>query len=136
MLCPSCHTENRDNARFCKKCGLHFNDEQSAQALPEQIAGVVKPPEAQPEPASPPVPPEAAAPQEVPTETQGINGNSDVEDISQAPTQFLTHQQMMEYHKHKWEQDLEREKWGAKSSTQTRAHDIADQPTMYYGTGQ
>lgn len=21
MLCPSCHTLNRDNARFCKGCG-------------------------------------------------------------------------------------------------------------------
>jgi serine/threonine protein phosphatase PrpC len=24
MLCPSCHTPNRDNAKFCKKCGLSF----------------------------------------------------------------------------------------------------------------
>jgi serine/threonine protein phosphatase PrpC len=24
MLCPSCHTPNRDNAKFCKKCGLPF----------------------------------------------------------------------------------------------------------------
>jgi serine/threonine protein phosphatase PrpC len=24
MFCPSCHTPNRDNAKFCKKCGLPF----------------------------------------------------------------------------------------------------------------
>lgn len=135
MLCPSCHTENRDNARFCKKCGLHFNDEQSAQALPEQPAETASA-AAQNQPSGSPVPPEASAPQAGSVAAQGINGNSDIEDISQAPTQFLTHQQMLEYHKHKWEQDLERERHTTKSSIQTQAHDIADQPTMYYGMGQ
>jgi serine/threonine protein phosphatase PrpC len=27
MFCPSCHTPNRDNAKFCKKCGLPFVSE-------------------------------------------------------------------------------------------------------------
>lgn len=134
MLCPSCHTENRDNARFCKKCGLHFNDDQFAQALPEQPAEMAKPIDAQP--ASSPAPSEASSPQVGSTAAQSINGNSSIDDISQAPTQFLTPQRMIEYHRQKWEQDLEREKHSTHASTQTQAQDIADMPTRQYIAGQ
>src|SRR5690349_24394995 len=120
MLCPSCHTENRDNARFCKKCGLHFNDEQSAQTVPEQPAETARTTDAQP--ASSPVPPEPSAPQAGSTAAQGINGNNAVEDISQAPTQFLTPQRMIEYHKHRWEQEMQ----ASKASAQMPAQDIAE----------
>ena len=27
MLCPSCNTPNRDDAKFCKKCGHSFHAE-------------------------------------------------------------------------------------------------------------
>jgi serine/threonine protein phosphatase PrpC len=136
MLCPSCHTENRDNARFCKVCGLPLKDEQSAQALPEQQPAGTSDSAARSQPGSPSVPSEAASSQAGSTPAQAINGNNSIEDISQAPTQLLTPQRMIEYHKHKWEQDLEREKQTSKASTQTRTQDIADQPTIQYMQGQ
>src|SRR5579859_7144662 len=41
MLCPSCHTLNRDNARFCKKCGMSFPSE-SVETSPPEAAGPLK----------------------------------------------------------------------------------------------
>jgi serine/threonine protein phosphatase PrpC len=114
---------------------LHFNDEQSAQVLPEQPAGTTNA-AASTQPATSSVPAEVAAPQSGSTAEQNINGNNVIDDISQAPTQFLTHQRMMEYHKHKWEQDLEREKQTRKIYSQTEAQDIAEQPTRQYIAGQ
>jgi serine/threonine protein phosphatase PrpC len=136
MLCPSCHTENRANARFCKGCGLPLNDKQSAltnQALPEQpvaMSAEVVPAQS----ADQTVPSDVSSPQAGSTPVQGINGNSSGEDISQAPTQFLTPQRMHEYHKHKWEQDLAREQQPTQATTQTQAQEqhIADQPTIHY----
>jgi serine/threonine protein phosphatase PrpC len=63
---------------------------------------------------------------------QGINGNNTIEDISQAPTQFLTPQRMIEYQRHKWEQEREREKQTRKLYGQSQARDVADQPTIHY----
>src|ERR1700694_2004746 len=41
MLCPRCHAVNRDNARFCKTCGMHFTAEQmAAQAEAQQPVAV------------------------------------------------------------------------------------------------
>jgi serine/threonine protein phosphatase PrpC len=134
MLCPSCHTENRDNARFCKKCGLPLNDEQSAQALPEQTAGTTSPeaPTQLTPPSSPSVSTETVEQQTGPAPEQGSNGNNTIDDISQAPTQLLTPERMMEYHRQKWEHDQPQDKQTSQTYTQTPSQDIADQPTIHY----
>ena len=36
MICPSCHTENRDGAKFCDECGAKL-----PRAAFEQIEGAV-----------------------------------------------------------------------------------------------
>ncbi len=75
MICPSCDTPNRDDAKFCKRCGHAFQTPEPAVA---ETAPVNQP---------------AAATQ----------GNS-AEDISQAPTQIITPQQMLAFHAHRWQQ--------------------------------
>ncbi|TMD56912.1 MAG: zinc-ribbon domain-containing protein [Chloroflexi bacterium] len=33
MLCPSCNTSNRDDAKFCKSCGRSFSVSQPEDAI-------------------------------------------------------------------------------------------------------
>lgn len=33
MFCPECGTENRSNARFCKGCGLRFDDDEATETV-------------------------------------------------------------------------------------------------------
>src|SRR5438067_3302072 len=112
MFCPSCNAPNRDDAKFCKKCGQPLHVE--ATKIPE--AAVVS---------------QVSAP----TQEQ-----MDVEDISSAPTQIISPQQMVEYHNRRWQQELEREQTvQAQQSTSAPAvppaanepaQDIADMPTV------
>lgn len=88
MVCPSCDTQNRDDAKFCKKCGHPFHTESSA------AIEVTAAPEASQAPASAPV---STGPANV------------AEDISLAPTQILTGEQMMAYHRRRWEREAEAE---------------------------
>ena len=131
MLCPSCHTQNRDNARFCKGCGLPLNGEQPApmdQASSEQTAGTASDTAHVQQASSvtaPPLPISAAT-------AQSSNGNHTDEDVSQAPTQFLTQEQMHTYHKRKWEQDLAHEQQASSASGHPAAQDIAEQSTILY----
>ncbi len=120
MLCPTCNTPNRDDAKFCKKCGHSFHTEvvntldtggqanipsASGEAPLEQMAAAVANP-AYPEPA--------------------------------------THEQMMAYHSRRWQQEEEREQAttgiadmptlistpGPADSQGQQAQDIADMPTV------
>lgn len=123
MLCPSCHTPNRDNARFCKRCGLSFtapsegngqseNAEQVQTAAPD-AAMVAQQPAQQAVEADQNVG-QTSAPLEI----------ESVEDISLAPTQILTPQQMMAYHARRWQQELDQQQQPSGSAV-----DIADMPT-------
>src|SRR5579875_1396029 len=139
MLCPSCHTENRENARFCKGCGRPLT---AAQAQPQaesaRPSAVATAEAAQPQSASPvpsPTPieveattPETAQAEAVATEGQQVqtqaqepgtaNGSeATVEDISQAPTLVLTPEEMASYRSRHW------------SSEVAQTVDIEDQPT-------
>ncbi len=125
MLCPSCHTPNRDNARFCKRCGLSFTapggeaGQTEAAGQPQSsspVAPVMTQEQPQPSPADQPLA-QTHAPMEIEPE--------DVEDISLAPTQILTPQQMMAYHARRWQQELEQQQ-----RQSGNAVDIADMPTM------
>jgi serine/threonine protein phosphatase PrpC len=138
MLCPSCYTPNRENARFCKVCG-HRLDEgiqtETAPTDPAQSPSVQEPPagadnniaplqqqfdQATQQQAPPPPPAEA---QDNETWPSG--------DLSQAPTQILTPQEMMKYHKKQWGM-AERQN----QPNGTQQHDIADMPTVAYPSNQ
>lgn len=142
MLCPSCHTENRENARFCKGCGRPLTAAQaqpqaesvrpSAVATTTATAEAVLPQSASPVPSPTPIEVEATIPetvhaeavategQQVQTQAQepGTANGSDaaIEDITQAPTLVLTPEEMASYRSRHW-------------SEVAQTVDIEDQPT-------
>ena len=95
MLCPSCNTPNRDDAKFCKKCG------QSLHIGAPQV-------------------PEVAAVSQVSTPVQE---HMDAEDPSVTPTQIISPQKMLEFHNRRWQQELEREQTTATPKSKVAASD-------------
>src|SRR5215469_1709411 len=126
MLCPTCNTPNRDDAKFCKKCGHSFHTEAANTLASGEQAGTL--------PAGGEVPLDqtvaaTASPayleSAVVTQTSEAPANDQLQveamsDVSQAPTLILTPEQMMAYHSRRWQQEVERE----------QAADIADMPTL------
>ncbi len=102
MLCPSCDTPNRDDAKFCKKCGHSFHVE-AAQV------------------------PQVAAVSQVPTPVQE---QMDADDLSSAPTQIISPQKMLEIHSRRWQQELEREQTTAAEQIDATASEEEDIPTQ------
>lgn len=141
MLCPSCHTENRENARFCKGCGRSLVAEQqptesaastestTTSSAPTATAEVSPPPTASSTAPTAPATPTQVSEQAEPVATHepaATNGsNAPMDDISLAPTQILTPAEMGAYHAHRWQQEAGNETTDAES-----AADIADQPTI------
>ncbi|GHO75282.1 hypothetical protein KSD_30530 [Ktedonobacter sp. SOSP1-85] len=137
MLCPSCHTSNRANAKFCKGCG---------QVLPAEPAQEVAAPEAAPTPSDSPLdekqatangsapPSQEASSSPAPEEDEDqfievvASGPASEEDLSQAPTQILSPEKMVEYQSRRWQQELERDHQG--QAQPSHEGDIADAPTM------
>ena len=136
MLCPLCHTRNRDNAKFCKGCGQLLAVEtvaggQAAQSI-ETLQGAI--------PSSPHQPSDAyrsAQPARV-----GQRPSLDPNDPSFAPTEILTPEQMAEFQAQRRQRGLEperaeKEAWDqsylseqANSSGAATASDIANAPTI------
>ncbi len=130
MVCPSCNTQNRDDAKFCKKCGYPFHPA-GTEAAPAQAAQSPAPVTASEAPASV------------------------TEDISLAPTQILTPEQMMAIQRRRWERELEEQQaqqqqdagaasanGDVKASSSAEAPDnqskpdISDMPTMLINPAQ
>ncbi len=163
MLCPKCSTPNRENAKFCKVCGYSFpgeNVSSSSQPAPAS------------EPAQQEVGITNGAGVENSTggspdalnvvETQGADGAIEVvaqpeatpvvhvadapeDDISFAPTQILTQQDMMALQARRWHHDAEQsaatavpnaevhspiEPQSHSSDATTATTDVSDMPTI------
>lgn len=115
MTCPSCNTSNRDDAKFCKKCGHSFHTEAEAAT-----AAVGQPAMAKQEGGG--------------AGGTGSAGGADY-DISLAPTQVITPQQMMALHSQRWQAEQETsEASNASSATNGPeipvAEDESDMPTL------
>jgi serine/threonine protein phosphatase PrpC len=136
MLCPLCHTLNRDNAKFCKGCGQLLAVEtvaggQATQSA-ETLQGVM--------PSSSPQPSDTYGSAQPPGADQ--QPTLDANDLSFAPTEIFTPEQMAEFQARRWQRDLEHEQaekdtWGqthpseqANNSGVHPASDIADAPTI------
>ncbi len=138
MLCPSCHTLNRDGARFCKSCGMSFPQEHKDAAMP--VAAMPTPSGASAEATTTPSLSTAPAPEpEIaqsstaqPLPQEQSQADSTIEDITQAPTLLLSPEEMMAYHTKRWQQEISREQGGTTQDTPTSvtASEIADQPTQ------
>ncbi len=118
MLCPKCNTQNRDNARFCKVCGYSFTPEDIAANHPVCVsasdtqtatnvhdtsvatntASAVGTQEAQAI--------EVVAQPETLASAQPIQDTTLPEDdVSLAPTQILSPQEMMAFQARRWQQE-------------------------------
>src|SRR5947209_5256470 len=90
MICPSCDTLNRDDAKFCKKCGHPFH---TADAKTPEVSAVSQ---------------VAVASEE------SLNG---ADDPSLAPTQIISPQQMLAFHANRWQRDMELDQSGPLEQT-------------------
>src|SRR5712691_4012796 len=94
MICPTCNTENRDDAKFCKVCGRSLvtaTVAASAQHAPAEAAPVSAPE------------PVADAFQHIPQTP--IEARE--EDISQEPTLIISPEKMMAFHQRAWRDGAE-----------------------------
>src|SRR5579859_2678660 len=80
MICPTCNTANRDDAKFCKVCGRSLATA-AVSASGGHTPSAVATPAQEVEPA--------------PVEAH-------VEDISQEPTLIISPEQMVAYHQRRW----------------------------------
>jgi serine/threonine protein phosphatase PrpC/rRNA maturation endonuclease Nob1 len=148
MLCPTCNTPNRDDAKFCKKCGHSFQTEATntlaaaGQADTSPAAGEA--PLEQTAAANPAYPEPAVATQISETPANDQVQAQAMSDISQAPTLILTPEQMMAYHSRRWQQEEEQEQAasgiadlpalistpGPADSQGEQVQDVADMPTV------
>ncbi len=136
MLCPSCHTHNRDNAKYCKVCGhLLMGETEAGQPEGTEQSAPTTPAQA-PENSAPPTPAantdhERIASQVVAENAETTNtpeaGDDASEDLSQAPTQILTPDRMYAYHSQLWQKELERQKHEGAAQ---QYNDVADAPTL------
>lgn len=84
MICPTCNTANRDDAKFCKVCGRSL-----ATAAVAASSGYTPPATPAPAPEIEPAP----AP---------VESNEEEHDISEEPTLIISPEQMMAYHQRLW----------------------------------
>lgn len=108
MLCPSCNTPNRDDAKFCKGCGHPLHAQQAAPA--EAAAADYAPATSVATQEAPgPVPDTPVAAQEAMEPVPAQMGAGEEEDVSMIPTLILTPEKMAAYHSRRWQQDQQAE---------------------------
>ena len=126
MLCPKCNTHNRDNAKFCKVCGYSFTaediaasssdpvhdaDTQSASATQVAEASTSSINEVAPASTSSinEAPPQEAQAVEVVVQPEPVASAQPAtlpeDDISLAPTQILSPQEMVAFQARRWQQE-------------------------------
>jgi serine/threonine protein phosphatase PrpC len=94
MICPTCNTANRDDAKFCKVCGRSLATATVAASTGHVPAGAG--------PTSP-IEPGSDAIQHIPQ----TPAEAREEDISQEPTLIISPEKMIAYHQRLWQDAVE-----------------------------
>src|SRR5436305_1583375 len=97
MLCPLCHTLNRDNAKFCKGCGQLLAVETVAGGQATQSAETLQ----DVMPSSSPQPSDTYGSAQPAGAGQQLT--LDPNDLSLAPTEIFTPEQMAEFQARRWQ---------------------------------
>jgi serine/threonine protein phosphatase PrpC len=105
MICPSCNTPNRDDAKFCKKCGQAIHSEANVASEAARISSTPAP---------------------------GQENIIAADDISFAPTQIISPQQMIAFHAGRWQKEQEQEQTATSTTREdsTAGVDVEDIPTV------
>src|SRR6266581_5831101 len=132
MVCPSCNSPNRDDAKFCKRCGQPLHPQQVAASESDQVPAT---------PASVQEFAETLSTQEEAGEQESEYAPvQDVDDLSLEPTLILTPDKMLAYHSRRWQREIERTVGaplaGALEANTTESQstvhtDIADAPAAW-----
>ena len=143
MLCPVCNTPNRENAKFCKNCRSPLTEGPSLADAQVAAVGQIT----QPGPFTGDAPTQSASESQqaqpidmlqtaehpaADAQSSLVNQHSpeilsEVDDISYAPTQILSPQEMMAYQARRWQQEREKEQ---KTSNAHDVLDVTDAPTL------
>ena len=102
MVCPSCNTANRDDAKFCKSCGQPLHPQQ-ATASASSIDNEAPTPPTSVQASSESAPAQGEAEEQQPE----FAPVQDADDISIAPTLILTPEKMMAYHSRRWQEEVD-----------------------------
>jgi serine/threonine protein phosphatase PrpC len=103
MICPSCNTPNRDDAKFCKRCGQSFHAEQAP--ISEAVQSDQTPP-------SPTLIQEGGTSltvqEKVEAQEPEYTPGEEEEDLNLEQTLILSPEKMIAYHSRRWNQQFER----------------------------
>ncbi len=163
MLCPKCHTHNRDNAKFCKVCGYSFTAEDFAASQAATTQGTdsqnaMVPPAASTSSVhevSPASGSSEGTPQEsqtvevvvqpqtaMPVQSSAQDTTLPEDDISLAPTQILSPQDMVAFQARRWQQEAGHVSTGAdvthsaEAETHSSLSSSNEQPPLYASAQQ
>ncbi len=106
MICPTCNTANRDDAKFCKVCGRSL-----APAIVAASSGHTPSAAAAPAPEIAPIPAEVHE-----------------DDISQEPTLIISPEKMIAYHQRLWRESAPAPEDESDAAAQTGSPETGSQP--------
>lgn len=116
MICPLCHTQNRDDAKFCKGCGQSLRAESArsadeavmVNAVPTSPGSSASVTQAQENAAAPAQGSAQTSNQPQPEPAQAFEAPAtNIEDVANAPTLILTPEKMMAFHSQRWQQEMQ-----------------------------